>query len=88
MHTNCPFSWYLISVISLFESALYLYINAFVVSPLLAFSISIIFMLDSTNAPPMFTSAIAKYFPSTDISAATAIVDARYVLNNSFPFLS
>ena len=57
------------------------------VSPLLALSISIIFMLDSINAPPIFTSAIAKYFPSTDISAPTATVDAKYVLNNSFPFL-
>lgn len=60
----------------------------FVVSPFIAFSISMTFTLDSTNAPPMLTSAIAKYFPSTEISTPTAIVDARYVLNNSFPVLS
>lgn len=49
----------------------------FVVSPLLAFSISTIFMLDSISAPPIFTSAIAKYFPSIDTSAPTATVDAK-----------
>jgi len=57
------------------------------VSPLLAFSISTIFILDSISAPPIFTSAIARYFPSIDTSTPTAIVDARYVLNSSFPLL-
>ena len=72
---------------ALSDSALYLYIIEFVVSPLLALFISTIFILDSINAPPIFTSAIAKYFPSIDMSAPTAIVDAKYVLNSSFPFL-
>lgn len=54
----------------------------------MAFSMSIISTLDSIKAPLVFTSATPKYLPSTDTSVSTAIIDALYVLNSSFPFLS
>ena len=84
MHINFSLSWYLICVISspAFPAIL---CSTELVGSLFAFSIEIIFIFDCTIAPVVSISAIAKYWLFPDISVAIAILEDRYVLNNSFP---
>ena len=84
MHINLFLSWYCIFVINLSFSPSYVFSTEFVGS-VLAFSIDIILILDFIIVPDVSTSAIAKYLLSFDIVISVALVDDRYVLNNSFP---
>ena len=71
-------------VINLLFSPSYVFSTEFVGS-VLAFSTEIIFILDFIIVPDVSVSAIAKYLLSFDIVTSTALLDDRYVLNNSFP---